>query len=70
MRPLEYLFRSPHIHVKVRASEGSPTLTSQLFFPGEERNTTDPIFEKLTVMDVRDVPGGQKATFDFVVETG
>jgi len=68
VRPLEYLFRAAHIHAKVRAKENSPVLTIQLFFPGEKKNTTDPIFEKLTVMDVKDTPDGQKATFDFVVE--
>jgi protocatechuate 3,4-dioxygenase beta subunit len=68
VRPYQYLFRSPHIHAKVRADKSSPVLTTQLFFPGEQRNQTDPIFEKLTVMDVTDIPGGQKATFDFVVD--
>jgi protocatechuate 3,4-dioxygenase beta subunit len=66
--PLEYLFRAAHIHVKVRATENSPVLTTQLFFPGEKKNATDPIFETLTVMDVADTKGGQKAVFDFVVE--
>jgi protocatechuate 3,4-dioxygenase beta subunit len=70
VRPYQYLFRSPHVHAKVRASDNSPVLTTQLYFPGEERNETDPIFEKLTVMDVRDTAEGQKATFDFVVEKG
>jgi protocatechuate 3,4-dioxygenase beta subunit len=69
VRPKQYLFRAAHIHVKVRASDKSPALTAQLFFPGEEQNDTDPIFEKRTVMDVIDVTDGQKATFDFVVET-
>jgi len=69
VRPHEYLFRAAHVHVKVRATENSPVLTAQLFFPGERKNTTDPLFEKLTVMDVKDVEGGQKALFDFVVET-
>lgn len=68
VRPHEYLFRSPHVHVKVRATSFSPVLTTQLFFPEEKRNATDPIFEKLTVMDVKDTEGGQKATFDFVVD--
>jgi protocatechuate 3,4-dioxygenase beta subunit len=67
VRPRQYLFRAPHVHVKVRATDNSPTLTTQLFFPGEERNKTDPIFKKLTVMDVKDTPVGQKAAFDFVV---
>ena len=69
VRPLDYQFRAPHIHVKVRATEKSPILTAQLYFPGEKKNTSDPLFEKLTVMDVKDTAAGQKATFDFVVET-
>jgi protocatechuate 3,4-dioxygenase beta subunit len=69
VRPLQYLSRAPHIHAKVRADEGSPILTTQLFFPGEKHNETDSLFESLTVMDVTDIPGGQKAAFDFVVET-
>ncbi len=70
VRPHKYHFRSPHIHVKVRPRDGSSLLTTQLFFPGEKSNATDPIFEKLTVMDVKDTPEGQKATFDFVLKTG
>jgi protocatechuate 3,4-dioxygenase beta subunit len=69
VRPYQYLFRAAHIHVKVRANDRSPVLTSQLFFPGEEHNASDPIFQKLNIMDVVDVANGQKATFDFVVET-
>jgi protocatechuate 3,4-dioxygenase beta subunit len=69
VRPYEYMMRAAHVHVKVRATPKSPILTSQLFFPGESKNATDPLFEKLTVMDVKDTEGGQKATFDFVVET-
>jgi protocatechuate 3,4-dioxygenase beta subunit len=69
VRPKQYLFRAPHVHVKVRAGDKSPVLTSQLFFPGEERNTSDPIFEKCTVMNISDTKEGLKATFDFVVET-
>ena len=69
VRPREYSFRSPHLHAKVRATENSPILTIQLYFPGEKRNATDPIFEKRAVMDVKDTMEGQKATFDFVVET-
>ena len=68
VRPHPYLFRAPHIHVKVRAAEGSPILTTQLFFPGEERNKTDHLVEPLTMMEVTNTPGGQQATFDFVVE--
>jgi len=69
VRPYQYLFRSPHIHVKLRTRDGSSFLTTQLYLPGEKSNETDPLFQNLTVMDVTDTPGGQKATFDFVVET-
>jgi len=68
VRPMDYMMRAPHIHAKVRAKEGSPVLTVQLYFPGEKKNATDPLFEKGTVMDVKDTAEGQKATFDFVVE--
>ena len=67
VRPSEYMFRTAHIHVKVRGTENSPVLTTQLFFPGEKKNATDPIFETLTVMNVTDTKDGQKAMFDFVV---
>jgi protocatechuate 3,4-dioxygenase beta subunit len=69
VRPHEYLFRAAHVHVKVMANDKAPVLTTQLFFPGERKNTTDPLFEKLTVMDVKDIKDGQQAAFDFVVET-
>jgi len=68
VRPHQYLFRAPHIHAKVRAAKDSPVFTTQLFFPGEKRNEKDPIFEARTLMEIVDTPGGQKATFDFVVE--
>ena len=68
VRPLEYLMRAAHVHAKVRASDTSPVLTTQLFFPGEARNETDPIFEKRTLMNVAEMQEGHKATFDFVVE--
>ena len=68
VRPMEYLFRAAHVHAKVRANDNSPTLTTQLFFPGEERNETDPIFEKLTVMNVVDTEEGWKGSFDFIID--
>ncbi len=69
VRPMDYMMRAPHIHAKVRANENSPILTVQLYFPGEKKNKTDSLFEKGTVMDVKDTAEGQRATFDFVVET-
>ena len=67
VRPLEYLFRAAHVHAKVRANDTSPVLTTQLFFPGEARNESDPIFEEKTLMNVAEMEDGQKAAFDFVV---
>jgi protocatechuate 3,4-dioxygenase beta subunit len=69
VRPKEYLFRAAHVHAKVRANESSPVLTTQLFFPGEARNVTDPLFEEKTLMNVAEMHDGHHATFDFVVKT-
>lgn len=69
VRPYEYQVRAAHLHVKVRAKEGSPVFTTQLFFPGERLNPTDPLFEKGTVMEVTDSGDGQAAAFDFVIKT-
>jgi protocatechuate 3,4-dioxygenase beta subunit len=69
VRPIEYSVRSPHIHVKVRAHGQAPVFTTQLFFPGEKTNATDVLFDKRTLMDVKETPDGLTATFDFVVET-
>ncbi len=68
VRPIQYGPRTAHIHVKVRANNDSPVLTAQLFFPGEERNQKDPIFNSSLVMNIADVEGYQKATFNFVLD--
>jgi protocatechuate 3,4-dioxygenase beta subunit len=67
--PKGYQSRSPHVHVKVRATGKSPVLTTQLFFAGNKKNATDFIFQELTVMYTRNYKGGLKATFDFVIDT-
>ena len=69
VRPHEYLMRSPHLHVKVRAGESAPVLTTQLFFPGEKTNATDYLFEQGTLVAVKETRDGQTAFFDFVIET-
>jgi protocatechuate 3,4-dioxygenase beta subunit len=64
-----YPGRTRHIHVKVQAPNG-PMLTTQLYFPGEARNTTDGIFDPSLVLNLTDnADGTQSATFDFVVNT-
>jgi len=62
-----YPGRTRHIHVKVRAPNG-PTLTTQIFFPGEARNQNDGIFNRALLADVRDDTGGKVAAFDFIVD--
>ncbi len=61
-----YPGRTRHIHVKAQAP-GKPVLTTQLYFPGEPRNSTDPLFDPRLLMTVHDVPGGREAAFDFVL---
>ena len=69
VRPYEYQVRAAHIHVKVSAGQGAPVFTTQLFFPDERLNPTDPLFEPGTVMNVAEMKDGQTATFDFVIAT-
>ncbi|WP_225634753.1 dioxygenase family protein [Streptomyces solaniscabiei] len=61
-----YPGRTRHIHVKAQAP-GEPVLTTQLYFPGEPRNSTDTIFDPALLMNVRDAGGGKQGTFDFVL---
>ncbi|MCP2259088.1 Protocatechuate 3,4-dioxygenase beta subunit [Streptoalloteichus tenebrarius] len=61
-----YPGRTRHIHVKVQAPN-QPILTTQLYFPGEPRNNTDPIFDPRLLMTVQNGPNGRTATFDFVL---
>ncbi len=63
-----YTGRTRHIHVKVRAPK-SPTLTTQLYFPGETRNQSDGIFNQGLLATVRDGAGGKIATFNFVLDS-
>ncbi len=62
-----YPGRTRHIHVKVRAPNG-PTLTTQLYFPGESRNQADGIFNQALLANVQDGAGGKVATFNFIVD--
>ena len=64
--PGEYPGRTRHIHVKVQAP-GQPVLTTQLYFPGESRNSSDSIFSPELLMQVQSTSNGQMATFNFVL---
>lgn len=61
-----YTGRTLHIHVKVSAP-GGPTLTTQLYFPGEAANGRDGIFDQRLLMPVEKQADGETAVFDFVL---
>jgi protocatechuate 3,4-dioxygenase beta subunit len=63
-----YPGRTRHFHLKVQAPKG-PVLTTQLYFPGEAANASDPIFKRELVLRVRDGADGRTATFDFVLRS-
>lgn len=62
-----YPGRTRHIHVKVQAP-GQPVLTTQLYFPGEPRNSTDTLYDPVLLMNVRAAGSGKQGTFDFVLD--
>lgn len=64
-----YPGRTRHIHVKVRPSTDGPTLTAQIYFPGEPQNQTDGLFNQALQANVRNSNGGKVATFNFIVST-
>lgn len=65
--PARYGSRPPHIHVKIRASENSQIITSQLYFPGESQNQTDLIFNETLIMQIENTQSGKIGKFNFVV---
>jgi protocatechuate 3,4-dioxygenase beta subunit len=64
-----YPGRTRHIHVKVQAPN-QPVLTSQLFFPNEEQNAGDNIYDPSLEMDLEVVEDGEVGYFTFVLDTG
>ena len=67
VKPGLYPGRTRHFHVKVQAPDG-PVLTTQLYFPGEPFNDTDPIYRPELEMAVSDGDPAE-GTFTFVVST-
>lgn len=61
-----YPGRTRHIHVKVQAPN-RPILTTQLYFPGEPGNNSDPIFHPALLMNISNGGGGKLAKFDFLL---
>jgi protocatechuate 3,4-dioxygenase beta subunit len=62
-----YPGRTRHIHVKVQAP-GEPILTTQLFFPGEERNASDGIYDDSLLMRIEEATDGNIGRFNFVLD--
>ncbi len=67
--PGGYATRTPHIHVKVRAGNSSPILTTQLFIPGMASNKADFLYREELQINMKDTPNGKTATFNFVIRT-
>jgi len=61
-----YPGRTRHYHVRLQAAHG-PVLTTQLYFPGEERNDSDSLFRRDLLVKIRETNAGRIATFNFVL---
>ncbi len=62
-----YPGRTRHFHVRLQRAYG-PVLSTQLYFPREERNKTDFLFRSELVMDLRETNRtGSAAFFNFVL---
>jgi protocatechuate 3,4-dioxygenase beta subunit len=55
------------VHVKVQAPK-RPILTTQLYFPGEPRNTRDGLFNPALLLTIQDAADGRVATFNFILD--
>ncbi len=64
--PGNYDGRTRHIHVKVQPRGGS-VLTTQLYFPGEEKNRSDGLFRKALLVRTAKNEGWLAGRFDFVL---
>lgn len=64
--PAAYPGRTRHIHVKVQPP-GGRELTTQLYFPGEQLNRRDGLYDQRLVMRISDAADGKFGRFDFVV---
>jgi protocatechuate 3,4-dioxygenase beta subunit len=64
-----YPSRTRHYHVRLQSAHG-PILTTQLYLPGEARNSIDFLFRRDLLLKIRDTTDGWAATFNFVLRTG
>jgi protocatechuate 3,4-dioxygenase beta subunit len=60
------VYRTAHIHVKVKGPRRT-TLTTQLYFPGNDGNTRDSYCEDALLLDIEKTPSGKVGHFDFVL---
>ena len=63
-----YPGRTRHYHVRLQAPPG-PILTTQLYFPGEPRNSSDFLFRRDLLLNIRDTSQGRLANFNFVLQS-
>lgn len=67
IKPAVYPGRTRHYHVKVQPPGGA-VLTTQLYFPGESKNSGDGLFRRELLMAVAQAGDGLNARFDFVLD--
>jgi len=67
--PGNYGPRTRHYHIKVQAPN-QPVLTTQLYFPDEDRNATDFLFRPELLMVLSPGEQSKRGRFDFVLEVG
>jgi protocatechuate 3,4-dioxygenase beta subunit len=68
VKPGLYPGRTRHYHVRLQAAHG-PNLITQLYFPGEASNSSDPLFRPELLLKIREANALQLGTFNFVLET-
>ena len=67
IRPVRYIGRTPHIHVKVQGPS-TRLLTTQLYFPDRAgENGRDSIYHDDLLLDLSGNPQGWLGRFDFVI---
>jgi protocatechuate 3,4-dioxygenase beta subunit len=63
-----YPGRTRHYHVRLQSAHG-PIVSTQLYFPGEARNSDDFLFRRDLLLKIQGTTEGWDATFNFVLET-
>jgi protocatechuate 3,4-dioxygenase beta subunit len=62
-----YPGRTRHYHVRLQAAN-RPGLCTQLYFPGEARNDSDPLFRPDLLLKIRETSTLHFGTFNFVLD--